>query len=258
MKILYLLPLFCLSFVSNAFSYSVEHKFMVTIGPFEASKTGFTYTLSPDSYKVESVAETFGIFDTLYPFRANYFTSGKINQQDFITSDYHYISKSRFNTRTKKLIYNEKGLPTQRISSKNDNQKKVTIVDKPENQDTTDLQTVFAELARQYSIYKFCDSRMRVFDGKRRFDVIFRDEGQEELIPNQYSNISGKATKCSFHIDKLDSKGDDLLWKVTSDRPVYFWLMEDAKQKPFIARISLEKTPLGPLDVYTTEVKIKD
>lgn len=255
------LCLFCLSyclFINAAFAYSVEHKFMVTIGPFEASKTGFTYTLSPDSYKVESMAETFGLFDTLYPFRANYFTSGKIKQQDFITSDYHYISKSRFNTRTKKLIYNDKGLPTQRISSKNDNQKKVSIINEPENQDTTDLQTVFAELAHQYSIYKFCDSRMRVFDGKRRFDVIFQDEGQEEIIPNQYSSLSGKATKCSFHIDKLDSKGDDLLWKVTSDRPIYFWLMEDEKQKPFIAKISLEKTPLGPLDVYTTEVKIKD
>ncbi len=259
MKKLCLVGLFSVLFSTSAAAYSVEHEFMVTIGPFEASKTAFTYSLSPDSYEVRSMAETFGVFDALYPFRANYFTSGKIRGQNLITDDYHYVSYSRFNKRTKQLVYNNNGLPVCRISSKNDEKKKVEIEQKPENKDTTDLQTAFAELARQYSRYRFCDSRMRIFDGKRRFDVIFRDEGQENLLPGPYSAIAGKAAKCSFHIDKLDSDGDDLLWKVTSERPVYFWIMEDEKQKkPFIAKISLEKTPLGRLDVYATRVTVKE
>ena len=100
---------------------------------------------------------------------------------------------------------------------------------------------------------------MEVFDGKRRFDVIFKDEGIEELPANEYSDISGKAAKCSMYIDKLGSKEDDLLWELTSDRPIYFWLMEDKDKKmPFIARISINETPLGKLDAYAKKITIKD
>lgn len=54
-------------------------------------------------------------------------------------------------------------------------------------------------------------------------------------------------------------KGDDLLWELSSDRPIYFWLLEDSeKHKPFIARISIDDTPLGRLNVYTNKVTVKD
>ena len=98
---------------------------------------------------------------------------------------------------------------------------------------------------------------MQVFDGKRRYDVIFKDEGKEEIFANEYSSYSGYATKCSMYIDKLASQGDDLLWELTSERPIYFWILEQ-QNKPFIARINIKETPLGELNVYTTNVNIKD
>ena len=160
---------------------------------------------------------------------------------------------------TKELVYNNNGEPVYRLSSKNDKSKKVEITPDLNNKDTTDLQTVFAKLAKQYNELKFCDSRMEVFDGKRRFDVIFKDEGEDELTANEYSPFKGNAKKCSMYIDKLNSKDDDLMWELTSKHPVYFWIMEDKESKlPFIARVSVEDTPLGRLDVYTQNISIKD
>lgn len=243
----------------SAQAFGVEHDFTVILGPFNASKTKFTYALTPDSYSVNSKVKTSGMFDTLYPFAANYATSGKITKNQLETQSYHYDSKSRFSKRRKELIYNDKGMPVMRISSKNDKEKRVEIEQNTDNKDTTDLQTVFAELAKQYNEVKFCNARMQVFDGKRRFDVIFQDEGKETLTPNEYTKIGGIAAKCSMYIDKLGSKGDDLLWDLSSDRPIYFWLLEtqDTK-KPFIARIEIENTPLGKLQVYTKNVTVKD
>ncbi len=257
MKKIGLILLFCLAFALPAQAGSVEHDFTVIIGPFNASKTNFTYSLSPESYSVKSTVRTSGLFDTLYPFKADYSTAGKIKKDRLETSSYHYSSRTRFNRRSKELLYNDKGIPVYRISSKNDREKKVAIEDSPDNRDTTDLQTVFAELAKQYNEVKFCDSRMQVFDGKRRFDVIFKDEGQDELKANEYSSIEGTAAKCSMYIDKLNSKDDDLLWELTSERPIYFWILEQ-NGKPFIARVSIDETPLGPLNVYTSKVSIKD
>lgn len=254
-----LILLFLSIFSTSAQAFTVEHDFTVILGPFNASETKFTYALLPDSYRVNSTVKTAGMFDALYPFKANYYTTGKIVKNNLETTSYHYDSKSRFSKRSKELIYDDNGNPIYRISSKNDKQKKVSIDQDISNKDTTDLQTVFAELARQYNKVKFCDSRLQVFDGKRRFDVIFKDEGMEDLLPNEYSKLGGKAAKCSMYIDKLGAKGDDLLWELTQDRPIYFWLLEDeATQKPYIARIEIEETPLGKLNVYTSKVSVKD
>ena len=158
-----LFSLLCLCREAGAFS--VTHDFTVFIGPFNASQTSFTYALSPDSYAVASKVKTFGLFDTLYPFEARYATTGHIKNGKLETTSYKYQSQSRFTKRKKELIYNEQGVPVYRISSKNDKEKKVEITPDPKNNETTDLQTVFAELARQYNQVKFCDSRMEVFHG---------------------------------------------------------------------------------------------
>ena len=244
--------------LAEAQAFSVEHKFKVILGPFDASDTKFTYALTDKDYRVRSTVKTAGMFNTLYPFKANYATTGRIVGDNLETASYHYDSQSRFNKRTKELVYNDQGEPIYRLSSKNGKEKKVNIDYSPDNKDTTDLQTVFAELARQYNKVKFCDSRMQVFDGKRRFDVVFRDEGQEELTANEYSHFKGMAAKCSLYIDKLGAQGDDLLWELTSDRPIYFWILEDGNShRPFIARVMVEDTPLGRLDVYATQIDIK-
>lgn len=254
-----LLLLFLCLWTNTALAFSVEHDFTVILGPFDAAQTHFVYALNKDSYQVNSTVKTTGFFDTLYPFKANYSTTGKIVKNRFETTSYHYDSKSRFNKRSKELIYNDKGEPIYRLSTKNDKTKKVEIDQNPNNRDTTDLQTVFAELSRQYNKVKFCDSRQQVFDGKRRYDVIFKDEGRQQLTANKYTSLSGNAAKCSMYIDKLGAAGDDLLWELTQDRPIYFWLLEDEKShKPYIAKISIDSTPLGRLEVYTTQVTVKE
>ncbi len=259
MKKIILSALFSLFFCQTAQAFSVNHDFTVILGVFNASDTKFSYSLTPKDYAVNSTVKTAGFFDSLYPFEAVYSTTGKIKKNEMETASYKYQSKSRFSKRSKELVYDKNGNPLYRISSRNDKSKKVKIEENPNNADTTDLQTVLAKLAKQYNDLRFCDSRMEVFDGKRRFDVIFKDEGIEELPANEYSDISGKAAKCSMYIDKLGSKEDDLLWELTSDRPIYFWLMEDKDKKmPFIARISINETPLGKLDAYAKKITIKD
>ncbi len=259
MKKIYLfLSIIVLLKTAPAQAFTVEHDFSVQIGPFAASRTNFEYALTPTEYRVESVVKTNGLFDTLYPFRADYATTGRINGDELETTSYKYKSKSRFSSRSRELVYNKNGVPLYRLSSKNGKEKKVDILPDAKNKDTTDLQTVFAELARQYNNMKFCDSRMEVFDGKRRYDVIFKDEGKEHLTEEQLP-YKGEAVKCSMYIDSLGSSGDDLLWDITQDEPIYFWIMEEESKKlPFIAKIEIESTPLGRLQVLTQNVTVKD
>ena len=61
-----------------------------------------------------------------------------------------------------------------------------------------------------------------------------------------------------MYIDILGAEGDDLLWQLSSDRPIYFWILKDAASgAPFIARVKINETPLGEMNVYTTKIEVK-
>ncbi len=250
---------FCFFGIQSAKALSVKHHFTAVVGPFNASTADFKYELNNTFYAVHSNIYTHGLFDTLYPFSAHYATTGSSKNNKFKTDTYSYKSKSRFSTRTKEVIYSSNGVPLQIISSKNGREKVKEIKNKENIADTTDLQTVVAKIVRQYHKTKNCNAKMKVFDGKRRFDVIFKDLGSDEIGQDEKSPYFGKAVKCSMYIDKLKEEGDDLLWKMTSESPVYFWIMQDNTRKaPFIARISVEKTPLGEMNVYTTKIEVSE
>ena len=257
MKKILLITLFFFS--SSAHAFSIKHNFDVHVGAFNASKTSFEYELNKNNYAIKSDVKTFGLFDSLYPFNAEYSTTGKIKNEAFETSSYRYKSQSRFTNRSKELVYDDKGNPIVSITTKNNKEKKKDIEQQLSNKDTTDLQTVFAKLAAQFNQVKYCDSTMEVFDGRRRFNVIFKDEGQEELSETNLSPFKGLASKCSMYIDKLNENSDDLLWETTSQKPVYFWILRDKKTNhPFIAKIEVSDTPLGKILVYTTQITVKE
>lgn len=98
-------------FASSAEALSVKHDFTAFVGPFNASTAEFEYTLTKKSYAVRSVVRTNGTFGFLYPFEANYYTGGSIEGDRLETSAYRYTSQSRFNKRSKVMIYNEDGQP---------------------------------------------------------------------------------------------------------------------------------------------------
>ena len=258
MKKIITILLISLIFPSMAKAFTVKHNFFITVGIFDASKTQFSYTLNPHDYKVASKVMTNGFFNAVYPFEANYITSGKIKSSQMVTLDYNYEAKSKFNTRTKKVFY-ENGKPISQVATKNGKEKRKEFTPSSTPADTFDLQTVIAKIAKQYNEVSFCDSTLKVYDGRRRFDVVFKDEGTENLTANEHSFYSGKASKCSMHIKKILSEDDDELWEFSANKPIYFWIARDTKNNhPFIAKIFIKDTPLGELTAHTTDISIEE
>ena len=79
--------LFLLFLCGTAQASGIKHDFIVHIGPFDASRTSFEYTLDKSHYKAQSVVQTNGFFDAIYPFTAHYLTSGKINPDGELQTD---------------------------------------------------------------------------------------------------------------------------------------------------------------------------
>lgn len=262
MKKLALSFLFFACLINIAHAYQTTHHATALLGPFNASNANFTFNITPQTYLVHTNIQTNGFFSTLYPFKAEYKTTGTIKNNLFNTTSYLSNSHSRFNTRKKEMFYDNNGKPIYRISNKNSSDnKKVEILPPPDNIHTTDLQTVLAEMIVQYTKMNFCQARLHVFDGKKNFDIVFNDEGKEKLQANEYSSYQGEATKCSFYADDLGQNLDDLIFNITPDNPMYIWILEDKlSNRPFIAKLEKPSTilGLGKLVVYTNKVEIKD
>ena len=252
--------LFFIGLISSTHAYQTIHHATAVLGLFDAATATFQYHITPQSYMVQTTINTNGVFGTLYPFSADYKTTGKIQNNIFKTTSYKSDSKSRFNIRKKEMFYDINGKPIYRISTKNSSdKKKVELLPPPDNIHTTDLQTVLAEIITQYTKMNFCNARMHVFDGKKNFDIVFNDEGKDILSENTYSPYQGEAVKCSFYADALGQKSDDLIFQITPTNPIYVWIIKDnLTQRPFIAKIEKPSTLLGKLIVYTHSVEFKD
>ena len=208
---------------------TIEAKYDVDIGVFDAAKLEVSYKIEPKSYKIDTTVLTDGIFDTFYPFRAEYQASGRFSGKRAVSADYRYRAKSRSHVRTKKLIFDDKGNLTARESSKDGKSKSVAVEPSSAVYDAHDLLTVFALLNRQLQTQKTCNE----------YAVKTHDDGEETL--------EGKLLKrCSLLIEEISADDDDALWQTTATHPMLFWLeTEPETGLPYIVQIRIASTPLG-------------
>ena len=69
-----------------------------------------------------------------------------------------------------------------------------------------------------------CDHKIKIFDGRRRFNLFTEDMGIEELAPSIFTDSSGKALKCKFFIKKIAGYSDKELKK--HPKSGYIWLQK--------------------------------
>lgn len=241
----------------------------VQIGIFDAADIVLDYAATDERYVISAEVKTANLFDAVYPFIGRYESRGmqgsaarNAAERDILPEIYQTYTQSRNHIRTKKIFYDDKGFAYQRISTKDEKKNTVPINNVPESADAADLQTVFAELIHNFNQTRRCAMQREVYDGKKHYRVIIKDEGTENRYFDWLKRTEN-SYKCSFYIENLKENNDNILWDVSADRPIYLWVGVDAeKDVPYVAEIRIEATPLGALTVTprsftTTEGKLK-
>ena len=248
--------LFC-TFALSTKAATLTQNFDVRIGIFDAAKVSVSYTLG-NTYAFSSEIKTSGMFDTFYSFKAQYNTSGILQNGAFITKNYHQSTKSSAHTRTKSLIFNEKGILQKRISTKDEYENSVDVILPDTMPDAFDIQTVLLMMLSALQTKDTCALNKTVFNSKKTYHISIEDEGMTEY-KSKKTPFAGNARKCLAFIHQEKTEKGDLLWQVSAERSIVFYLMQDKKTGLFfIPEVNISSTPLGDLNAYAKTYEIKD
>jgi hypothetical protein len=71
---------------------------------------------------------------------------------------------------------------------------------------TTDALTAALNVLQQVEKGNECVGDEEVFDGLRRFKMVFTDKGDEELTPTKYNIFKGPAETCTVEVEPIAGK----------------------------------------------------
>ena len=199
--------------------------------------------------RIATESRTVGIVDTFFPWTGRAEAGGRVAHGALKSSSYH--SWSRFRGAIQQVDVSwKRGVPRVHVSGEEPEGGTRDAVPADLQRNTIDPLSAVAELARGLARDGKCGGRFPVFDGLRRYDLVFADRGAVDLESSGKDPWSGPARLCEARFRMLgggwrgDVKPEDnpnriLAWL----RPVY----PGSGPVPVRFRIEAEA---GALDVH--------
>ena len=200
-------------------------------------------------YRIETEGETVGIVDTFFPWKARSAAEGITRSGHLRPSAYE--SRSHFRGKTQEVDLSYEGdTPKFRIRGQILTEGEREPVPEKLQQNTQDPLTAIAELTRGLAMRGKCDGRWPIFDGLRRYDLLYDDLGPTDLETSGNDPWSGPARLCRVRFDMRAGQ-----WR-GEERPeedpsqVLVWLQTLVPgQDPIPVRFRVESEK-GALDVH--------
>lgn len=152
-------------------------------------------------YRGESTARSMGIFDFLMRLRSLNTVEGRIEQGVVTPRRFVTDADWRFSRRRVDITWNERGeaISTAEPPPQEDDRDPV-----PPAQTVGALDPLSAALAQVlYTADKPCETRVPIFDGRRRYDLVMTLDGEDTFAPTDYTTFSGKALRCAIRVERI-------------------------------------------------------
>ena len=179
----------------------------VYAGGFHALTASLAMGLGKADYEIELEAKTQGFIGSLFPWKAHYETNGKTDGKRYRPALHQSESTWKKSVTSVEMTYDKRGVFTSKKELENNKPKaqprdaavkSLTIAS-----DAVDILTGTMQILQNVNLTDGCNSKAQVFDGKRRFNIIFKDMGIDTLRKNRYSRFQGEARKCNIIVEPV-------------------------------------------------------
>lgn len=172
-------------------------------GGVHALTAEFDLSLGAQSYGVALQAQTQGMIGSLFPWKGEYATTGITQNGEFAPLIHESRSKWKENTKITSLEYDKDG---RFVESRLDKDGKETVKNDFNGaltKETVDMLTGALRLFQSGNEHNNCEGKAAVFDGKRRFNIVFKADGKDTIAPSKYSSYSGDALRCIVEVEPV-------------------------------------------------------
>lgn len=200
-------------------------------------------------YRMKTEAATVGLIDTFFPWKAHSEAWGQVREGHLQPQAYQSWSHFRGEVQEVEVAY-DGALPRVEIRGEILSDGERALVPEKQQINTIDPLTAVAELSRTLANGGTCRGRWPVFDGLRRYDLLYEDLGATTIPQSENDPWTGPGRLCRV---RFDLKAGE--WR-GEDRPeedpsrVFVWLQEPSPELgpiPVRFRIEAER---GALDVH--------
>jgi hypothetical protein len=217
-----------------------------------------------DRYSFKFVARTVGFLASLAPWEGAFETEGWALQGQSAQPELHKsTSVWRSEVEIKEYNYDKNGHFKGLTVTKEGKDRSEEEVNEELTQGTTDALTATLEVMNHVARQGKCEGKSEIFDGKRRFELVFTHEADEVLETTKYNVYEGSTARCTVEVKPLAGSWHKKPrgWLSIQEQgrtkgmmpTVWFASMsEDAPAVPVKVRV---KTEFGTLFMHLTEYR---
>ncbi len=158
-----------------------------------------------DRYNLDLTAQTFGLLGKLAPWQGKFESHGW-QSKEFKPELHQSTTIWRGEKEVKKYSYVKDGSFQSYSVTDDKNEGLPKKVDDKLTQGTSDVLTATLNTMQAIAQTNKCEGATEVFDGKRRFKLIFKEKQQVELEATRWNVYSGPAVECSAEVQPMAGK----------------------------------------------------
>jgi hypothetical protein len=193
-----------LALPSLAFAAKEQHvTYAVYTGGFHVVQADLEITYpAKDRYSIFLGAKTYGFLWNLAPWEGTFESRGwRLKGEPPLRPELHKsVATWRGEPDIKEYRYTKAGGFIDLHVAEDENPPAKQEMDDELTQGTTDAFTAGLIVMEAVARGEPCEGSSEVFDGKRRFEQIFKDGGEEDLEPSRYNIYGGPTEKCTIEI----------------------------------------------------------
>ncbi|NQZ13770.1 MAG: DUF3108 domain-containing protein [Alphaproteobacteria bacterium] len=156
-----------------------------------------------ERFSVELFAKTYGLLGKLAPWFGTFETHGWFNKGKARPELHQSSTTWKDELEVKKYQYNKDGSFKEYSIKDDSNNGSPREVDSKLTDQTTDILSATLEMMAHVASGQECEGTSEIFDGKRRYRLIFDHKKQLTLEKSRYNIYEGAAVKCTVKVEPI-------------------------------------------------------
>ena len=177
-------------------------KYQVAWGHVTLAEAEVSHSYADDAYTLTGSGKTEGVFSLLFDWEGSARTEGLAAQGARRPLRHSNGGTSNGSRRVTRVDWLDDGRPRSKIDPPPD-YSEVTPVPPESTIGTTDPFTVLLQVLDTLKTEGRCEAEAKVWDGRRRYDLVVRHLGTEELAADRPWAYAGPSIKCALEVERI-------------------------------------------------------